>query len=291
MDKTRKKIKWKLLIKKYTFEVLLIVLGTMAMAMGTSLFLLPNQLSSGGFTGIATITYYLFNWKMGTVILLLNIPFFILAFIRIGKELVLKSILGTILLSFFIDFFDRYKVVTEDRVLACIYGGILIGLGTSLILRAAASTGGSDLVSYIIKSFRPGLGAGNLIVIFDTIVITLNVICFKQLEIGLYSAISIYLMGKVIDIVFEGVGFSKMVFIVSEKYQAISDEVGKQVARGVTGIYSKGMYTNDEKMMLMCIASRREVVEIRQIANKIDPTSFITITNVREVYGKGFKRA
>lgn len=290
MDKTRKKTKWKLLIKKYTLEAILIVLGTLTMAMGTSLFLLPNQLSSGGFTGIATIAYYLFHWKMGTVILLLNIPFFIIAFIRIGKEFVIKSILGTILLSFFIDLLDKYQAITTDRVLACIYGGILIGLGTSLILRATASTGGSDLVSYIIKSFRPGWRTGNLIVLFDTIVITLNVICFKQLEIGLYSAISIYLMGKVIDIVFEGVGFSKMIFIISEKYKSISDEVGKQVARGVTGIYSKGMYTNDEKMTLMCIASRREVVEIRQIAHKIDPTSFITITNVREVYGKGFRR-
>lgn len=291
MDKTRTKIKYKLLIKKYTFEVFLIVLGTMVMAISTSLFLLPNQLSSGGFSGIATITYYLFHWKMGNVILLLNIPLFILAFIRIGKEFVFKSILGTVLLSFFIDLFDKYQAITTDRVLACIYGGILIGLGTSLILKATASTGGSDLVSYIIKSFRPGLGTANLIIVFDTIVIAFNVICFKELEIGLYSAISIYLMGKVIDIVFEGVGFSKMVLIISEKYKTISSEVGKQVARGVTGIYSKGMYTNDEKMMLMCIASRREVIQIRQIANRIDPVSFIIITNVREVYGKGFKKA
>ena len=136
MEKTRKKIKYKLFIKKYIFEIFLIVLGTMAMAIGTSSFLLPNQLSSGGFTGIATITYYLFHWKMGTVILALNIPFFILAFIRIGKSFVIKSILGTISLSFFIDFFNQYQTVTTDHVLAGIYGGILMGLGTSLILKA-----------------------------------------------------------------------------------------------------------------------------------------------------------
>ena len=291
MKKSRKIKRYKLLIKKYTFEILLIMLGTMTMAIATALFLLPNQLSSGGFSGIATITYYLFNWKMGTVILLLNIPLFILAFIRIGKEFVFKSILGTVFLSQFIDFFDRFKALTPERFLACIYGGILIGVGTSLILKAHASTGGSDLVSYIVRTFKPSLSASNLIVIFDAIVITLNVIFLKELEIGLYSAISIYLMGKVIDIVFEGIGFSKMIFIISKRYKNIAEEISKNVLRGVTGIYSKGMYTNDRKMMLMCIASRREIIEIKQIANKVDPKSFTIITNVREVYGKGFKKA
>lgn len=289
MSKAIKRIK--LIIKQYIFEVFLIILGTATMATATSLFLLPNQLSTGGFSGIATITYYLFNWKMGTVIILLNIPFFILAFVRIGKEFVFKSIIGTIFLSIFIDFLDSFNPLTTDRFLACIYGGILIGLGTSLILKASSSTGGSDLVSYIIKSFKPTLTTSNLIVIFDAIIIAVNVICFKKLEVGLYSAISIYLMGKVIDIVFEGIGFSKMIFIISDNYQKISDEIGKKILRGTTGIYSKGMYTNRDKLMIMCIASRSEVVQIKQIAKKIDQGSFIVITNVREVYGKGFKKA
>ncbi len=285
-----KRIKYKLIIKKYIFEIFLIAVGAFIMAIGTSLLLLPNKLSSGGFAGIATITYYLFNWSMGTVIVLLNIPFFIIAFIRIGKEFVFKSIIGTVMLSFFIDLLDKIQPLTNDRLLACIYGGILLGVGTSLILRASASTGGSDMVSYIIKSFKPGLSTSNLIVIFDFIVVTLNVICFKQLEIGLYSAISIYLMGKVIDIIFEGVDFSKMMFIISDKYIEISNEIEKKISRGTTGIYSKGMYTNKEKTMLMCIASRGEVIRIRQIANEVDPKSFIVISNVREVYGKGFKK-
>lgn len=289
MENTKKKLKYKLIIKKYIYEIFQIAIGTFVMAIGTSLFLLPNKLSSGGFAGIATITYYLFDWNMGTVILLLNIPFFLLAFIRIGKEFVFKSIIGTTFLSFFIDILDKVKPLTNDKFLACIYGGIIIGIGTSIVLKAEGSTGGSDLVSYIIKSFKPGLLTSNLIVMFDSVVILLNVICFKQLEIGLYSAISIYLMGKIIDIVFEGIGFSKMVFIISKDYNEISNEIGSKVTRGVTGIYSKGMYTDKEKMMLMCIASRNEIIRIRQIANQIDSRAFIVITNVREVYGKGFK--
>lgn len=280
----------RLKLKKYLFSLFLLIIGTAIMGLGVSQFLLPNKLSSGGFTGIATIPYYLFKWPVGTTILLFNIPCFILAYIRIGKEFFIKSLLGTVLLSFFIDFLGNYEALTNDRFLACIYGGILIGIGTAIILKANSSTGGSDLVSVIIKSFKPGLSTSNIIVIFDVAVVTLNVLVFKELEIGLYSAIAILIMGKMIDIVFEGIGFSKMILIISDQYEKIAREIGKEIERGTTGIYSKGMYTNQEKMTLMCVSSRGEVMKIRQIANKIDKSSFIIISNVREVFGKGFKR-
>lgn len=282
--------KIKLILKKYILEILQIAFGTIIMSIGVAQFLLPNKLSSGGFSGLATITYYLFNWPVGKTILILNIPCFIIAFIRIGKEFFIKSLLGTIFLSTFIDLFSKYSAITNDRILSCIYGGIFIGIGTAIILRANASTGGSDLISIIIKSFKPGLSTSNLIVIFDIIVIALNVLSFKQLEIGLYSTITIFIIGKIIDIVFEGVGFSKMIFIISEEFEKISKEIADNMSRGTTGIYSKGMYTDKEKMMLMCIVSRGEVIRVRQISNKIDKKAFIVITNVREVYGKGFKK-
>ena len=282
-------LKTRVMLKKYIIEILGIAIGTILMAIGVSQFLLPNHLSTGGFSGIATIFYYLFNWPMGRTIILLNIPCFIFAFIRIGKGFVIKSIIGTFFLSFFIDLFSRYSEWTNDRTLACIYGGVLVGIGTAIILRSNGSTGGSDLVSILIKSFNNRISTSNGIIIFDIIVITLNVIAFKQLEIGLYSAIAIFIMGKMIDIVFEGIGFSKMIFIISDQYEEISKKIGETIKRGTTGIYSKGMYTNREKMMVMCIASRGEVIKIRQIANEIDKTSFIVISNVREVFGKGFK--
>lgn len=285
----KKKLKIKLNLKKYSIEFIGIAIGTILMAIGVSQFLLPNQLSSGGFSGIATITYYLLKWPVGRTILFMNIPCFIMAFIRIGKDFVVKSLIGTVFLSFFIDFFGKYSEWTNDRVLACIYGGVLVGIGTAIILRFNGSTGGSDLVSILIKSFNSKLSTSNIIVIFDTVVIALNVIAFKELEIGLYSAIAILIMGKMLDIVFEGIGFSKMIFIISNNYNEISRKIGETIKRGTTGIHAKGMYTNEEKMMVMCIASRGEVVKIRQIANEIDKSSFIVITNVREVFGEGFK--
>ena len=277
------------MVRKYIKETIEIVIGCLLMAAGTSLFLLPNQLSSGGFAGISTIVYYLFGLPLGTTMLILNIPLIILTIIRVGKETAIKGIIGTIVLSVFIDILEKFGALTEDRLLACIYGGILIGLGTAIVLKANASTGGTDLLTYIIRSYKPHYRASNLIVIIDIAIVVLNVIFFREIEIGLYSAIAIYLSGKMIDVVFEGIYFTKTMFIVSSKYKEIAQEIGQKLDRGSTAVYAKGMYTREKKMMLWCVASRGEVAKIKQIAQEIDPRSFIVISCAREVWGKGFK--
>lgn len=278
-----------LMVRKYIKETIEIVIGCILMAAGTSLFLLPNQLSSGGFAGISTIVYYLFGLPLGTTMLILNIPLIILTIIRVGKETAIKGIIGTIVLSVFIDILEKFGALTEDRLLACIYGGILIGLGTAIVLKANSSTGGTDLLTYIIRSYKPHYRASNLIVIIDIAIVVLNVIFFREIEIGLYSAIAIYLSGKMIDVVFEGIYFTKTMFIVSSKYKEIAQEIGQKLDRGSTAVYAKGMYTREKKMMLWCVASRGEVAKIKQIAQEIDPRSFIVISSAREVWGKGFK--
>lgn len=286
LEKKRRELR----LKKYSFELLQIIVGTFIMAVAVSLFLLPNQLSSGGFTGIATITYYLLKLPMGIIIFALNIPLFILSFIKKGKNFLIKGVLGTVFLSIFIDILDKYQPLTQDRFLSCIYGGILMGLGTSVILKANASTGGTDMLAYVIKAYNPNYRTGNLIVMIDSIIIALNVIFFRKIEIGLYSAITIYLMGKAIDIVFEGINFTKLIYIISDKYLDISEEIIKEIERGITGIYAKGMYTNEKKMMLLCVASRNQAMRIKQISKKIDPRSFVVISNARETFGLGFKK-
>lgn len=173
-----------------------IAIGALLMAVGISLFLVPNELSTGGFSGISLITYYLFKFPLGITMLILNIPLLIIAFFKIGKGLFFRSIYGTVLLSTFVDWLDKLKPLTQDRFLACIYGGILVGIGTAVILKLNGSTGGSDLLSYVIKEFRPQYRSSSLILIIDFIIITVNVFVFKTIEVGLYSTIAIYLMGK-----------------------------------------------------------------------------------------------
>ena len=162
-------------IKTIAKEGIETIIGAIIMALGTSLFLLPNQLSSGGFAGIATIIYYFLHIPMGTTILAFNIPLFIMAVYKLGKNFFVKSLIGTTTFSFFIDIFDKLKPLTNDRFLACIYGGIIIGLGTAIILKANSSTGGSDLVSFIARSYKPSLRVGKIIIIIDTIIVILNI--------------------------------------------------------------------------------------------------------------------
>lgn len=275
--------------KKFIINLIQTLFGTALMAIAVDLFLLPNQLSVGGFSGIGTIGYFLFNLPVGTTVFVLNIPLFILALIKNGKKFFLDSLIGTISLSVFLNLFENINIVTHSGFLACIYGGVLSGIGTSIVLNANASTGGSDLLAQIVKSYKPDVKTGSIIVLIDALVVVASTVIFGEIEIGLYSAISIYIMGKVLDLFFEGIDFAKMMIIISPNYQEISDEINKKIRRGTTAIYGKGMYKEEEKKLLLCVASRREVREIRKIVKEIDKNAFLIITNAREVYGEGFK--
>ena len=275
-------------VKKYALEYIYMIIGAFLMAVSTALFLLPNQLSTGGISGISTILYYSCNYPVGLTMLLINVPLFVIAMVKVNKRLFFKSILGTVLLSVFIDLLENLSPITNDRFLACIYGGIIMGIGTAIILKAGASTGGTDLLSYVIRAYNNKFKSSRVIIIADTIIIFFNIIFFREIEIGLYSVIAIYLMGKMIDIIFEGIYFTKIMFIISEKYEEISKEIGILVKRGSTGIYSKGMYSGKQNVMLFCVASRKEVAEIKQIIKQIDKNAFIVTTDAIETLGKGF---
>ena len=276
-------------IKNWIIDIIGTILGSSIMAFGIASFLLPNQLSSGGFSGIATITYYLLKIPVGAMIFALNIPLFLFAGYRLGKEFLVKAIVGTISLSVFIDIFDKCPSITTDRFLACIYGGVLIGLGTAIILKVNSSTGGTELIGNIIKTYNPHIPMSRNLMIIDMVIIGLNILFFREIEIGLYSVIAIYLYGKMIDIIFEGVYYTKLLFIISKKNQEISDKIGQEVKRGVTGLYGKGMYSNEDKLVLICAASRSDISKIKSVAKEVDEKCFIVVANAREVLGEGFK--
>lgn len=280
----------KIEIKSFILTSLGLIIGSFIMACSTVFFLLPNKLSTGGFSGLSTVVYYLLHVPVGTAMIVLNVPLFIIAFLRVGRKFILKSIAGTFFLSLFLNLLQNYPAITNDKFLACIYGGIIMGIGTSIILKVSSSTGGSDLLSYVIRSFNDRFKSGDVIIAFDTFVIILSIFVFKEIEIGLYSAIAIYLMGKVIDIVFEGVDFTKVMFIVSDKCSEIAKSVGSEVKRGSTGIYAKGMHSDEDKMILFCVGSRNEIIRIKKIATTIDKMAFIVIFNARETVGKGFEK-
>lgn len=270
-------------------EIIQIAFGTAITAFSTSLVLLPNKISIGGFSGIGTVIHYLFGTKIGTAVFLLNVPLFIFAYFKVGKKFFLHSILGTILLTIFLNLFSNFRGLTGDRFLSCIYGGVISGIGGAITLRANGTTGGSELLARIIKSYKQSLSISNIIVVLDILIVALNVVVFKRIDIGLYSAIAIFISGKMLDVFFEGINFAKMIFIITPKYKEISEIINTEIERGSTGIKAIGMYKQEERNILLCVASRQEIGRIRLIINEIDKNAFIIITDVREVFGEGFK--
>lgn len=270
-------------------NILLIIIGCFVASFGTASFLVPSKLSSGGFSGIATILYYLFNFKIGSVIILLNIPLFIYSYYRIGKIFTCKSIFATVLYSKLIDIFDNRIIYIEDKFLACIYGGILIGLGLALVLKGGASTGGTDLVAHIAIKRQIKAKISTIIIIIDIFVVLMNIIAFKAIEIGLYSFISIWIIGKMIDVLFEGVNYSKVIYIITKKSNELKETLNIDLDKGVTCIYAESGFDRQEIKILMCVCKRYDVEKVKQASKKVDQNSFIIITDAREVYGLGFK--
>lgn len=289
MTKNRiKKLRIIIVLKNFLLDIIQIIIGTLIMSIGIECFLLPNKLSFGGITGIATIIYYIFGAQIGTVVLLLNIPIFILAFLKFGKKFCIKSLLGTIFLSTFLNTLENISAITEDRLLASIAGGIIVGIGNVVVFNSGSTTGGSDIIVKYIKRKFPNFKTGSITTIIDTFIVFANIIFLKDIEIGLYSAISIYMIGRMIDTAYEGIGFSKCIFIISKHYNEIARSINLELERGTTGIYSKGMYTDTDNVMLLCVVGRNEVSHVRKIVDKIDSKAFMVISNTREVLGKGF---
>ena len=274
---------------KFFYEMILIIVGCLSIAFGTANFLLPNLLSSGGFAGIATITYYLFDIPMGNMIMFLNIPLFFIGYKKFGMKFILKTIFATLLYSKFIDILGNFGGFTTDRLLASLYGGFFIGIGLAIIFKANTSTGGTDLIAQIAQNYNVNVKMSKIIVIIDTLVVISNLIVFKEFEIGLYSAITILIIGKMIDIVFEGINFCKIIYIISEKHDEIMEIINTEINKGATALYARGSYSKKNTMVIMCVTKRIYIEKIKNISKRIDKNSFIIITDAREVYGLGFK--
>ena len=265
-----------------------ITLGSAIIALGLTIFLIPNKIAAGGVSGLATIIYYLTSSPVGITMLLINIPIFIISIKVIGLPFVARSLFGIAILSFLIDIFQSMvPVITEDLLLASIYGGLLTGLGLGVVFRFNGTTGGTDMIARLFNYYT-GLSMGESLFLADGIVVTLAGIFFN-VEVALYAAITIFITSKTIDMVQEGFGISKMAIIISESNHILKDKILKEMDRGVTTLNGSGGYTGKEMEVLMCIISRSEVSKLKRMVYDTDNDAFVTISNVHEVLGEGFK--
>lgn len=266
----------------------MILLGSAISGLALDLFLVPAQIAPGGMSGLATVVHYFTNISVGKLILFLNIPVFILGWIFFGKRLVLTSLVGMFALSFFTEIFAFFPAMTEDVMLCSAFGGVLFGLGLGTVLQVGTTTGGTDILAKILKKFFPAVSLGKFILLIDTLIILFAGIAFRKAEIVLYSAVSLIISSYIIDMRVEGINYSKMVFVISDKSELIAQAIFQNAFRGVTALRGFSMYNRSEKNVLLCVMKRYEIGKLKQLVKRIDAAAFVVVANVREVAGNGF---
>lgn len=265
-----------------------ILAGAAVMAVGFNLFLIPNRIASGGAGGLATILNAGLGFNIPLTVFGLNLVLFSVSLKAMSKSVFVKSAAGTLALALFLELTESLPAFTDDVVLGSAFGGVLIGVGIGLVVRCGASTGGSDFLAIILHNYMKSISVANWILIIDSVIIVLGGFVFGDYSLMLYATISAYVTTKVADVIIEGGNTVKSVYIISEKSHRISDEIIKNINRGVTGIYGKGMYTNRDVTILMCIVKRREIQRLRSLVKEVDKNAFVILSEVREVLGEGF---
>lgn len=267
------------------------VVGSFLYSTAIDSFCVPNNLILGGVSGISTLINHLFPvLPIGVMMIVLNIPMFILGYVKLGKEFIFSTIITTIISSLFIDIFQGIlPTYTADKLLAVFSAGVLSGAGLALIFIGGATTGGIDIPAKVLtKKFRH-LSMGRFILLIDGIIILATYFTYRSFESAIYSAVIIFISTKVIDSVMFGISNGKAVFIVTNKATEICSQIHKNLRRGVTIIPVKGAYTNEAKSMLFCSMRRGEISKMYSIVKQTDETAFITVADAREIIGEGFK--
>lgn len=276
-------------LKTIVFEYAFIIFGSVIYAVAVNVFLKPNNIAPGGFTGITTMLNYLFGLPIGATMLILNIPLFIYSFKGIGKDFVLKTIISTISMSAAIDLLVFLPSVTNDIMLSSIYGGVLSGIGFAMIFLGGATSGGSDLLAKIIIKFNR-MSMGKMILIIDAIIVVMAAIVYNNINNALYAIINLYITTHLIDMILTGFDFARATFIITNKPEEMSQFIMNELKRGVTLIKSTGMYTKNEKHMLLVVVKPKETPRLKEIIKAIDEDSFVIMAQATEVLGMGFKK-
>lgn len=268
-------------------NAILILAGLLCASSAYNLYLIPNNIAAGGFTGIGQLLNHFMDIKVGTVNILLNIPLFLFSLKTLGLRFGLRSVLAMLGLSLFIDYLP-IPCVTEDMLLATVFGGVLAGIGFGLILRGSATTGGTDMLASLIHRMVPSVKVGVGIFCVDGLIILASAFVFDQ-QSAMYALICAFLMNVMVDMVLEGPNSANSYFIISDHSDAIASRVMDELERGVTAFDAKGMYSGQDKQVLLCVVNRFEAMRLRRIVFSIDPSAFVIANKAHEVLGEGFK--
>lgn len=272
---------------------LLIVVGTFLMAIAINFIFDPMELVTGGVTGLGIIIKHMTGglieggiplWITNVVF---NVPIFIISLKVYGFRYISKTLLATGTLTLFIAVLPVTPFFEADFILSALFGGIISGVGIGLVLLTMSTTGGTDMLAMLIHHRHSYYSVPQLLLVIDGAIVLAGMMVFGVNK-ALYAVITVYVVSKVSDNMLDGLKFAKCAFIVSENYREISDVIMKELDRGVTGLNAEGMYSHTDKKMLYCVVSKKEIVRVLDIVYAIDPNAFVTINDVREVWGEGY---
>ncbi|MGG3449105.1 YitT family protein [Domibacillus aminovorans] len=272
--------------KKELRSYSLIVLGTFFVGLSFNLFLLPALLAAGGVSGISTILYSLYGWTPALVQWSINIPIFFLGYFLLGKDFGVKTFVGTTSLPLFVWITSYLPFAVKDPMLSSIYGGILLGTGLGLVFRGNGSTGGTTIIGQLIKKYT-GLSSGFAQLMIDGCVVIFAMIAF-DLELALYAMISIFIGSKVIDVVQLRSSSSKLVLIITENEQQVTNLIRNEINRGFTRVWSEGGFSNQRKALLFSVVEQSEAVYLKELIQRHDTDSFVIFLNASDIVGRGF---
>ncbi len=280
------------LSRKWLINYLLIVIGSFILASGFVLFITPYKIVPGGVYGIAIVLHYILGTPVGLTALSMDIPLTLLGIKILGPRFGYKTVVGFLLTAFFVDgityFYGDQPLVADEPLLSAVFGGVFLGIGLGLIFKSKATSGGTDIVAMIFSKYFH-LPVGQLLIWVDSAIVMIGLLVFQDWKIPLYSLIVIYITGKVIDGILQGVDYDKTLFIVSEKYEEIRNKIINDLNRGGTYLHGSGMYNGADKTVIFTVVNRREMAMLQEYIHQIDPKAFVTVINANEILGEGFK--
>lgn len=269
-------------------ELLQLTIGAALMGCALSIFLIPFKIAPGGMSGLATVLHYLLGINVSTLLMLINAPIFLLGFVHFSKGFLFRSVYGTIILSAFTEIFSQVSIPVDDMLLACVFGGVIMGCGIALALQSGGTTGGTDIIVLVLRKFLPNLSVGRLFMTIDGVIILIAGVTIGGWETILYSSVTLFISGYITDTILEGVKFARLVYIISDKDKEITKGIYSEMDRGVTGFTSVSMYTGKTRQALLCVIRKYELPKLKGLIYSIDPDAFVIISEAREVMGKGF---
>jgi uncharacterized membrane-anchored protein YitT (DUF2179 family) len=271
-------------------DVLFVTLGAFLTAISVNWVFVPNQIVTGGLTGIGILLEYAFGIPISITTLLLNIPLFAAGWKLLGGQpFGLKTLYGFVVLAAFIQLTNPFRnfPLTNEPLLACIYGGVLLGAGLGIVFRGKATTGGTDLVARLAQKLT-GVSPGILLLLIDGVIIASAAVMFNTERI-LYALISLFVTGKTIDFIQEGLARSKVAYIISSQHDQITEGILHILDRGVTQLEAVGGYTGEDRKVLLCVVGQSEVSNLKDLVRSIDSNAFVIVSDAHEVLGEGFR--